>query len=70
MIGFRYFYPHRVLVGQSPAVDDLEGKVYLLADELLGRVNKLVVLLCVLAPLGVARSNLDLKGGRRLKATL
>jgi hypothetical protein len=44
-----------VLVGHTPAVDDLEDKVELLADEVLGRVHEHVVLLSVLATLRVTR---------------
>ena len=52
-----------VLVGQAPAVDDLEEEVKVLANQLIGAVHKLVILLSVLLALLVARGDLDLRKG-------
>ena len=52
-----------VLVGQAPAVDDLEEEVQVLANQLIWAVHKLVILLSVLLALLVARRNLNLRKG-------
>ena len=50
-----------ILVGQSPAVHDLEGEVDFLAHQLVRRVHKHIVLLSVLSTLAVAGSHLNLR---------
>ena len=56
-----------VLVGQAPAVDNLEEEVQVLANQLIWAVNKLVVLLSVLLALLVARRNLNLRKGIKVR---
>ena len=50
-----------VLVGQAPAVDNLEEEVEVLANQLVWAVHKLVILLSVLLALLVARRDLNLR---------
>ena len=57
--------PYRVLVGETPAVDDLEEEVDLPADELVRGVDEHVILLLVLLPLGVARGYLHLPASKK-----
>ena len=60
-IDFVFAVDIRVLVGQPSAVDDFEEKVNIFANKLVRTINKLVVLLRVLATLLITRSYLNLQ---------